>query len=138
MDPPIRRIATQLVDEMLIKREGDLIAKFARPLPLEVIFLLSGVPKEDIAQCKRWSDDFEAITAIPLSMERQIECAKSAVALQHYFAQRIEERRQKPGDDVISHFLTIRHGNEMPLSDDEIVNVLMGTLIAGHETTTHM
>src|SRR5205814_1400137 len=88
-------------------------------------------------QCKRWSDDFQAIAAMPLSLplERQIGCAKSTVALQHYFAARIAERRQQPGDDVISHFLTIRYGNERPLSDAEIVNALMATLIAGHETT---
>src|SRR5262249_13145041 len=45
-------------------------------------------------------------------------------------------RRQQPGDDVISHFLTIRYGNEKPLSDVEIVSALMLTLVAGHETTT--
>src|SRR5262245_12126493 len=75
---------------------------------------------------------------LPLSLERQIECARSTVALQHYFAARIEERRQQPGDDVISHVLTTRYGNERPLSDVEIINMLITTLIAGHETTTDM
>jgi cytochrome P450 len=140
MEPAIRTTANRLVDEMLKENEGDLIAHFARPLPLEVIFLLLGLPKKDIAQCKRWIDDFDAITSMPLPppLGRQIECAKSAVALQHYFAARIEERRQYPGDDVISHFLTIRYGNEKPLSDAEIVNALMAALIAGHETTIDM
>src|SRR5262249_31094886 len=80
MEPIVRMIADRLVDEMLKASAGDLIAQSARPLPLEVIFLLYNLPKEDIAQCKRWSDDFQAITAMPLSAERQVECAKSAVA----------------------------------------------------------
>ena len=138
MESTVRTIANRLVDEMLKESEGDLIAMFARPLPLEVIFLLFDLPKEDMVQCKRWSDDFQYMTIMPMSPERQVECAKSSVALQHYFAHLIEERRQKPGDDVISHFLPVRYGNERPLSDVEVVNVLMGTLVAGHETTTNM
>jgi cytochrome P450 len=65
-----------------------------------------------------------------------VACAKSFVALQHYLAQLIEERRQNLGDDVVSTLLTVRPEGAEELSLPQLVITLLGVLLAGHETTT--
>ncbi len=37
-----------------------------------------------------------------IGRERKLQCARSVVELQHYFAARIEERRESPRDDLLN------------------------------------
>jgi cytochrome P450 len=136
-EPLIRERANALVDTFINDRYAEMITQFAYPLPLEVILTLFGIPKEDMADTKRWSDDLLAFTSSQLSEELQVKCARSVVAFQHYLAQLVKERRNDPKDDVISAMVATQPG-ERPFDDAELVNVLSGTLLAGHETTTNL
>jgi cytochrome P450 len=49
--------------------------------------------------------------------------------------EQIEERRDAPGDDVLSLLLAARHEDGSPLSDQELRDELITLLVAGHETT---
>lgn len=129
MGPLVRQIANRLIDTFYRDGKADIMTQFAMPLPLEIILSWFGIPQSDLAQCKRLSDDMLALFQSPLSPEGQAECAHSYVALQHYLAQLIEERRQEPGGDVISLML------QSSLTMDDLVIGLVGVLLGGHETT---
>jgi cytochrome P450 len=56
LEPRIRDLSRELLDEVIDLGEADLVAAFSAPLPMRVIAELLGVPAEDWPRYKRWSD----------------------------------------------------------------------------------
>src|SRR5262245_18647406 len=56
LEPRIRELSRQLLDERIERGEMDLAADFAVPLPMRVIAEMLGVPVEEWPRYKRWSD----------------------------------------------------------------------------------
>ena len=54
-----------------------------------------------------------------------------------YFSEAIEERRRKPGTDLISA-LVAAHDDADALSADELLAFVVLLLLAGNETTTNL
>lgn len=133
-----RTIANRLIDSFFKEGQAEIIARFAGPLPQEIILRLLGIPEEDLVQCKSWSDDVHALTEAPLPPERQVECARSMVAFQQYCTALIEKRRHTPQDDLVTALLTVRPEHTQPLTMAEMVNMLIGVFIAGHQTVTNL
>jgi cytochrome P450 len=71
------------------------------------------------------------------SKDREIECARLVVEMQHYFAALIEERRARPGADLISQILAAaREDNESFDMRELLTIVTIDLLASGNETTT--
>src|SRR5215469_5489523 len=138
MEPKIREIANKLVDGFIADGRVDLVSQFAVGLPLTVIADSLGVAREDMAKFKKWSDDSVAPLGGMISYERQIECARSLVEFQHYFAARLEERRAEPRDDMLTDLVNARLDGVEPLNVPELLNILQQLLVAGNETTTNL
>ncbi|WP_433206443.1 cytochrome P450 [Nocardia sp. CA-107356] len=138
MEETIRTVAGRLVDAFYEEGGTDLVANFTGPLTQEVILRMFDIPQEDIAQCKRWSDDYLDLISAPLALERQLECAHSVVAFNAYMADLAEKRSKRLGEDVVSCLLASHDDKARPLSRAEVVANLAGVLMAGHETTTGM
>src|SRR3954468_3226926 len=56
LEPRIRELSRQLLDQTIERGEMDLAVDFAVPLPMRVIAELIGVPGADWPRYKRWSD----------------------------------------------------------------------------------
>src|SRR6266849_912341 len=66
LEPRIREIASALLDKVAAKREFDVMADLANPLPVMVISEILGVPPAEYLQFKRWSDKvIESDNTIP-------------------------------------------------------------------------
>ncbi|TQS44711.1 cytochrome P450 [Cryptosporangium phraense] len=129
--PGVQRIADGLADRM--REEGpprDLVADFALPLPITVICELLGVPYDDRADFRVWSDAFLSTTRF--SMEEVLE---NVGRMRAYMAGLIAQRRADPRDDLISALVAARDEDEDRLSEDELLSLAEGLLVAGHETT---
>jgi cytochrome P450 len=137
MEERVRRLCVRLIDDMRPVQRVDFVSRFAWPLPVELIMWVFGVPEERMTDYKRWSDDVHALRFLDLAPQRQLECAASLVAFSRFCLGLVESRRRNPHDDFIYDALGFRLGEEAPLSDVELANTLVGTLVAGHETTTH-
>src|SRR4029077_16464413 len=72
LEPRIRELSRQLLDQVIERGEMDLAGDFAVPLPMRVIAELLGVPDSDWPRYKRWSD---AILKIANSITRDEEAA---------------------------------------------------------------
>jgi cytochrome P450 len=72
-----------------------------------------------------------------ISKEQEIECAKDAIAFQHYFYNVIEERRKEPKDDIITDLVQAQVAGERSLDDAELLNIIQQLLVAGNETITN-
>jgi cytochrome P450/nitrite reductase/ring-hydroxylating ferredoxin subunit len=137
MEPRMREIAHQLFDAFQRDGHADLVRQFAYPFPMEVIAEILGVPSTDMNRFKRWSDDMSARFG-PLPLERQVECARSEVEFQHYFAAKLEDRRRNPQTDLLTDLLNARIKREASLDMPEMLSILKQLLIGGNETSTNL
>jgi cytochrome P450 len=133
----IARTADELLDAALAKREFDLVADYAFELPVRVIADMLGVPREDRAQFKSWSHVLAR--AIDFNMDDSFMNAASDVAraLDGYIRGLIEDKRARPGDDILSGIAHARV-NDDRLTTEEIVGTVALLLFAGHETTVNL
>jgi len=138
MEASVRAIANELFEAFRHRGAVELVHEFAAPLPLTVIADALGVPRSDLWTFKRWSDDSVAPLSGFLTRERQLECARSIVEFQHYFAAKLDERRAAPQDDVLTDLINARLDGETPLDTAEMLSILQQLLVAGNETTTNL
>lgn len=139
LEPKIRTLANRLVDAFIADGTADIHEQFSIPLPLTVIADLLDLDHADLPQLKQWSDDYTitmAAQACPVSRNKMVECAQSLTNLQLYFSRIVDERREKPGDDLISQLLEHSALASQPLDQAELVDILRIFLIGGNETTT--
>ncbi|MEU7002341.1 cytochrome P450 [Nonomuraea sp. NPDC046570] len=128
--PRIEPIVGRLLDDLHSHAEDgsvDLLAHFARPLPIEVICELVGIPDSDRAQWREygaavaagWGQAFA--DAIPAIMDG----AKAAIA----------HRRAEPGDGLISDLLRTQADDGDRLDDAEMVTLVWNLVLAGQTPT---
>lgn len=136
MEPRIEALANELLDGLAADGSGDIVERFAWPLPLHVIGDLLGLPRADLPQLHHWSTDWLSLFQPVESVERQIELAHSVVALQRYFYEALEARAADPGDDLMSALLEARDASDEPLTMVEVMGVPLDLVVAGHVTVT--
>jgi cytochrome P450 len=141
--PAIEGIVAELIADLEPKGGCEFVAEFAVPLPIRVITAALGVPAERHADVKRWSDDSTVAVGSAVSVERRLSAARGIVEFQHYFAERIEEVRHDPGDDLLSALVHARIDDEAaadtrPLDVPELLGIVQQLLVAGNETTTKL
>jgi cytochrome P450 len=137
LEPRIREIASPLLaglDAAAAKggRSTDFVTEFAEPLPVIVIAEMLGIPVEDRARFKRWSDI--QIGSADIGPETQ---GRANRELAQYLGAIIAERKKDPRDDLISSIVTSEIDGER-LSLQEAVSFCVLLLIAGNETTTNL
>ncbi|MEU4313026.1 cytochrome P450 [Nocardia sp. NPDC024068] len=132
----LRPRTREIVDTALDTLESagapaDLVQNFALPVPVTVICEMLGVPPRDQHRFRDFSDAILSTTAYT---RQQIEDARDS--LEGYLAELVAERRQRPTDDLLGALVTARDEDDR-LSEKELVNLGVGILIAGHETTAN-
>jgi len=139
--PRIEAIAHELLDDALEKRTVDLVEALTYPLPVIVIAEMIGVPAEDRAQFKLWSDALVAplgsVFFAPPSPAMIAEQRRIRAELEAYFVRLVEERRRVPKDDLLSALVQAELEGSR-LSFQELLSMLILLLVAGNETTTNL
>jgi cytochrome P450 len=108
------------------------VDEVAVPLPLLVIADLLGIPGDDRDAFKKWSD-----LLIEAATEFTEENMSAALELFQYFGAVIEERRGKPGTDLVSVLINGEVDGER-LTEAELLGFCMTLLVAGNETTRNL
>src|SRR5215831_19298500 len=119
-----------LVDELLTALAAmtppvDLHEALSFPLPVLVICELLGVPYEDRAQFRVWSQGMADLH----DRQRADAALTSLIA---YMGKLVSRKRAQPGDDVISGLCAAEGGT---IADDYVSFLGAVLLFAGHETT---
>jgi cytochrome P450 len=129
MESDIRITVDELLDAVLDKGQMDIIDDLAYPLPVIVIARMLGVPPEDRANFKKWSDD-----VVSISEEKSIA---GRASLYTYFQQQVIKRRENYQDDLVGRLLKAQIDGQL-LSETEIVVFCALLMTAGNETTTNL
>lgn len=138
IEPQIRAMAQDLADGLCERGHAEIISAFAYPLALQVVLTLLGIPREDIEQTRVWSHNWLKLMSIQMGEDEQVICAQGTLAFQRYLARLIEQRRTSPTDDLISTLLHFSTPEAEPLNENELIILLQGLVLAGHESTTNM
>lgn len=134
-EPRLRELAEELIDVFADAGQVELVHAFAVPLPGRFITELLGLPREDLPQLSRWSDDWIGLLSQSFgkTVEELAVHARGFVEFQHYIAEAIMARQRSPRDDALSDLVAGDGGP--PLGVAEYVNLVMQIVFAGHETT---
>jgi cytochrome P450 len=132
--PRIQTITDTLLDAVQPKGEMDLIDDFAFPLPITVIAELLGIPVEDHASFRRWTN---ILVSGGHSDERLQQVMGAMQEFGAYLGQLFARRRTQPGEDLVSQLLRVEEAGDM-LSEPELYSMAFLLLIAGHETTVNL
>ena len=142
LQPDISALVDGLLDRAAERGRFDVVEDFAHPLPVAVICRLLGVPIEDEPQFSRASallaqmlDPFIAFTGAP--KDGMNERMQAAAWLRDYLHDLIEQRRSRPGDDLMSGLIAVEESGDQ-LTEPEIVSTCVLLLVAGHETTVNL
>ena len=131
--PLIRKTVDDLLDKWEGKRNVDLLADFASPLPSVVISAVIGIPYEDWWKVKGWSDDWAQLHFSPQKDVKLWE--KSVEALRQFHAYSTYLVRERKASYVDRMLNTDFDGDR--LTEDELIVHITEQLFAGHETTAH-
>ena len=134
MEPHIAAIGDQLADRLFAEGSpADLVARYARELPLLVICELLGLPLADRPKFIAWASGFTRFTgAIGF-----FGAMPKLFAMKRYIARHVEIVRRLGGAGLIAEIVRLEKDGRQ-ISRDEIVAMVFLLLFAGHETTTHL
>jgi cytochrome P450 len=141
LEPRIRELSRELLNETIERGEMDLTADYSVPLPLMVIAEMLGIPIRDRPQFKRWAD---AILDLSNTISGGEEAARvgrnfgeATVEMKSYLTGLLEERRAAPKDDLLTRLVQAEMDGER-LTEEEILGFFQLLLLAGSETTTNL
>ena len=127
-DTLVKRTVDELIDRFIANGSTDLVRSLTFPFPVKVIARILGLPEEDWPKFQQWSIE---LIGVSVDWERGLAASE---ALRAYFEAIVNNRRENPQDDVISHLAQAEFEGEK-LSNEDIYAFLRLLLPAGAETT---
>jgi cytochrome P450 len=129
----------RLIDRRAADRQMDLIAEFARVLPVTVICDLLGIPEADRARfLSGYQVSGRLLDPTPLSPHELEQANANTLYNRRYFEELFRRRSRAPADDLVSALLQVRDEADGRLTHDELAANVALLFGAGHETTTHL
>ena len=133
--PRITEVTNSLLDNVIPQGEMDVIQDFAYPLPITIIAELLGVPPQEQETFRDWSTQMVSGPRHTTSAgQSQVQVAQ---LLRTYLAQKLEEHRREPREDLMGRLLVAEVDGER-LSEQELLDFCQLLLIAGYETTANL
>ncbi len=128
-DEELRPLAHEIVDRFADRGRADLVAELTKVLPFHAISRKLGLPVGSEEDQRRWA-------AAMLSFQWDPDSARAGSAeFTRFLAPVVEQRRQAPGDDVLSLLLTGEYKGTH-LSDEELFAHVRLLYAVGATTTS--
>ncbi len=134
--PFMRSHVEGLIDSIVATGGGELVERLCRPYPVPVICELMGVDATDWKLFDRWAELI--LGALDANVDAVMERAGDIIAAQSeladYVTELVAQRRNSPGDDMISALICAQDDGDR-LSGDELTAMVEALLLAGTDTT---
>ncbi len=141
LEPRIRELARQLLDQTIERGEMDLAADFSVPLPMKVIAEMIGIPAADWPRFKCWNDGILKLSYASSGGEVAVAAVSEFDAvtaeMNIYLTDMIAQRRAAPKDDLLTRLVEAEVDSEQ-LTQEEILGFFQLLVVAGQETTTNL
>jgi cytochrome P450 len=129
LEPRARAIANALIDKFAARGNCDAAVEYAQEIPVRVIAHLLGLPEGDGNLYRKWIHEILEVGITDVSV-----AVKAAGEMTQYFMGPVQERMQKPGDDLISYLVHAKF-NGQAMTPENVLGSLRLLLIAGIDTT---
>ncbi len=141
LEPRIRELSRELLDQVIARGEMDLATDYAIPLPMKVIAEMIGIPTADWPRFCRWSDTVLKISYTRSGGEEAVQAMTDFRAvtaeMNDYLTDMIRQRRAAPREDLLTRLVEAEVDGER-LTQEEILGFFQLLLVGGQETTTNL
>ncbi len=136
LEPRLRAITNRIIDTVATKGQCDFVTEIAAELPLQAIAELMGIPLADRHKVFEWSNRLIGLDDPEYNPSH--DDGKLAAAEMYLYANRLAaERRDRPGDDLVSVLMTAEVDGER-LTELEFDLFFLLLAVAGNETTRNL
>jgi cytochrome P450 len=136
LEPKIRQLACELLDNNLSDGEMDLASAFSIPLPMMVIAGMIGIPPEDWPRFNRWSDAILRLSHTVRGMKTEEaassgeDYSKVTAEMREYLPALVESRKTKPQDDLLTKLIEAEVDG-VHLTEEELLGFFQLLVVGG-------
>jgi cytochrome P450 len=133
MEGRVRERCVEIIESFASKGHCDFLRDFAWRYPTTIFMDLMGLPLDGLEQFLGWEHEI-----LHLNHNDDPDRSRSIAAMmavQGYFADLIELKRQEPGDDLLSNALTWEIDGQ-PISDSDMLAWCLLMFMAGLDTVS--
>lgn len=131
----IEKVVHQFIDDAERQGRFDLQHTLAAPLPIAVISDLLGIPDADADTFTRYGTALGGALDGIQSLRHARRALTAKIALEKMFTRLLDERRQHPGDDMLT---ILAQADGESIRADEMLPLCQLLLVAGFETTVNL
>ena len=128
--PMIDAIAHELLDAIGDRTEIEFVHEFSEPAADDRHRTADRRAERGPRAFKAWSDAIVEPFSMMVSAERELECARLVVEMQHYFADLLEDRSANPRDDLLTAVARAGDDPELHFDMREQLTILTIDLLA--------
>ena len=132
--PAMREFVTELWEGVRESGRCEFVDAFARPYPSLTIAQVMGAPLSDAPRLHGWSEWIQRQFDAPSLMNERDRIEQAVVEFYDYAGALLAERRERPGEDLISTLLAAEEEGDR-LSEVETLHLVLNVLIGGVDTT---
>ncbi|MFZ2404381.1 MAG: cytochrome P450 [Methylobacter sp.] len=133
----VQKSADQLVDKWIARGQADLMDVFACRLPVQVTCNMLNIELEQsldfLVETKLMARPLEPNLLTATEFD---DANAAALRLEGFFREICRQRREQPGEDLVSQLLAAEEEGER-LNEDEIISNLIMLFVAGYGTTAN-
>ena len=115
----------------------ELIEDLAFPVPFQVISELLDMPTDRAEEMRSWSQILTASLEPTVALESFDQADAALGEMVPYVLEIIEQRRSRPGDDLLSALISVEEEGDR-LDAAELISFVLLLYVAGHETTVNL
>jgi cytochrome P450 len=138
MEGRVAAICRDKAATFLARAEADLVGEYAMPIPILVICDALGLPMDRIEEISRGADSMVSQVGAGATREEAYQHARNVMQLHRFVREAIEQRRLKPGTDLISLLVHARLEDDPStprLTDRELMSIATVAIAGGVDTT---
>ncbi len=130
----VEQAATWFLDQHIAQGRMDLVLDFTNPVPALWTMRMLDLPAES---WEHYAAYFHATAAYGQNTPEYQEAVSRTPEMIAEVTDIIEERRQRPGDDLMSHLVGLEVDGQ-PLGNDALIAILWNLIGGGLDTTTSL
>jgi cytochrome P450 len=130
----MRRFLGRLWDAVADSGSCEFVSAVAKPYPSLTITAVLGAPEQDAPQLHEWSSLIQKQFDIRALSSQVPDIEQAVTAARHYVEALLAQRRDEPGDDLITSLLAAEDRGDR-LSHDECVDLVLNVIAGGVDTT---
>jgi cytochrome P450 len=132
--PAMRRFLHQLWNVTGDARSCEFVTAVAKPYPSLTIAAVLGAPEQDAPRLHQWSSLVQKQFDIRALGSQVPDIEQAVLAARDYVEALLRQRREEPGDDLITSLLAAEDGGDR-LSHAECVDLVLNVIAGGVDTT---